>query len=296
MNAPTIVFLLLLVDSLHYVFGRLLIPYLPPTTSALYIIAVGLVEVSLFNLARGGIHLRLFRRHALFFLSTGFLIAASTSLSFAAVAYIDPGTASLLAQTSVLFGLGFGVLWLKDRLNALETGGAVLARAGVFTISFQPGDYMRLGTLLVLGAALSYALHAALVKRYSVEMELAQFFLFRLASTTAFLVLFAGWNDGFIWPDGKTWLLLLLTGSVNVTLSRSLYYLALRRLQLSQHALILTLSPVVTILWSLAIFGTRPGLQQLIGGLGVMAGVLVVTASRARVRWSRRPQPAGTEN
>ncbi len=57
---------------------------------------------------------------------------------------------------------------------------------------------------------------------------------------------------------------------------------ALRRLNMSIHSLLLTLSPVATILWSFFLFRTLPGLQQLIGGLTVMAGVLIVTWQQRR--------------
>jgi drug/metabolite transporter (DMT)-like permease len=39
---------------------------------------------------------------------------------------------------------------------------------------------------------------------------------------------------------------------------------------------------VATILWSFLLFRTLPGLQQLIGGLAVMVGVLVVTWQQRR--------------
>ena len=59
-------------------------------------------------------------------------------------------------------------------------------------------------------------------------------------------------------------------------------YLALRRLKLSLHAIVLTLSPVVAIGWSLFLFGTSPTLQQAMGGIAVLAGVLIVTLRQNR--------------
>jgi drug/metabolite transporter (DMT)-like permease len=122
-----------------------------------------------------------------------------------------------------------------------------------------------------------YALHAAIVKRYGGHMGLVEFFLFRLAATTAFLFIFAAVGGNLMLPTGKVWLLLLLVGTVDVVISRSLYYLALRRLKLTLHAIVLTLSPVVAIGWSLFLFSTIPTPQQLLGGLAVMAGVFMVT-------------------
>ena len=84
-----------------------------------------------------------------------------------------------------------------------------------------------------------------------------------------------------VWPTGReVWFLLLLTGTVNVTISRSLYYIVLRRIDLSILTILLTLSPVITILWSVALFGERPSLQGLLGGTAVILGVILVTMNQ----------------
>jgi drug/metabolite transporter (DMT)-like permease len=85
-------------------------------------------------------------------------------------------------------------------------------------------------------------------------------------------------------PGWQAGLILLLAGTVDVTISRTLYYLTLRRLNLSVHSIILTLSPTVAILWTLFLFGVRPSLQQLIGGVAIIIGVLIVSTSQARSR------------
>jgi len=279
-NAALIVVCLLLIDSLHFVFARLLLPHLPPMTSALYVLGLGTVEVAVLVGLQQPIRWAILRRYAWFFLSIGFLAATSTTINYTAVAFIDPGTAALLSKTSILFGVLLGLFWLRERLTASEAGGAVIAVAGVFIITFQPGDYLRLGSMMVLGSALMYALHAALVKRYSTHMPLAEFFLFRLACTSGFLLCFNLIRGHLIWPGRAAWPLLLLSGTVGVVVGRGLYYLALRRLRLSFHSIILTLSPVVTIGWTLLLFGISPTPRQLIGGLAVIGGVVILSVSR----------------
>ena len=283
-NVPAIMIVLLLVDSLHFVFARLLLPYLPPTVSSFYYMTVATIEIAVFAAVRGKIKWQIFRENARFFLIIGFLVATATAMSFASVAYVDPGTASLIARMNTIFALGFSIFWLKERLIRGEQIGAVVAVIGVFIISFQPGapgGLLRLGTALVLGANFVYALHAAIVKRYGEEIEFTNFFLFRMATSILFLLIFATARGEMVWPRGaQVWWILLLAGTLNVTVSRTLYYLALRRFKLSVHTILLTLSPVVTILWSLALFGTRPSRQGLVGGLIVIVGVILVTTSR----------------
>ncbi len=282
-NMPVLLIALLLADSLHFVFGRLLLPYLPPFASSFYYMTIATVQIFVFAAVRRQIKWRVFRENARFFLIIGFLIATATSVSYVAVIYIDPGTASLIARMNTIFALGFGLFWLKERLARGEKIGAVVAVIGVFIISFQSGGSsgnLLLGTVLVLISNFCYALHTAIVKRYGDEMDFLNFFLFRMLTSIFFLFIFAVGRGEMVWPQGQVWWILLLVATVNISISRTLYYLLLRRFQLTVHTILLTLSPVVTILWSLALFGTRPSLQGLLGGTAVILGVILVTMSK----------------
>ena len=279
---------LLLVDSLHFVFGRLLLPYLPPTASSFYYMTIALLQIAVFAALRRQIDWRVLRDNARFFLLIGFLIAIATATSFMAVIYIDPGTAALLARMGTIFTLAFGIFWLKEKLTRGQQAGAFLAVIGVIIISFQPGGEGSspwLGTLLVLTSTFTYALHAAIVKRQGGQIDFTNFLLFRMASACFFLFLFMVGQGELVWPSGRqVWLILLVTATVNVTISRSLYYLIMRRIDLSILTILLTLSPVITIAWSVLLFDERPSLQGMIGGAAVILGVILVTVSKRHER------------
>ncbi len=285
-NAPLLITLLLL-DSLHFIWARLLLPYLPGGTSAFYVLAIATVEMTLYMVVTRQVQVRLFRENLRFFLVIGLLVAISTSFTYIAVGYIDPGTASLLAQMSTIFALGLSIIWLKEKLAPPEIAGAAIAVFGVLVISFQPGDYLRFGSLLILVSALVYALHAAIVKRHGGEMDFANFFLFRMASVTGFLLLFTSLRGQLVRPTGQAWIYLLLAGTIDVVISRILYYVALRRFQMSFHTIILTLSPVITVFWSFLLFGLKPTLQSFVGGLAVILGVGIVSFSKSRMSTSK---------
>ena len=281
-NKPLLVAALLTLDSLHYVFARLLLPHIAPAASVLYIMAIATVEIGLYGLIRRRLHLEVLARHIWFFLGIGVLVAASMSVTFEAVAFIDAGTASMLGRASILFSLGFGLFWLKERLTRLQLLGALVAIGGVFAIAYQSADYLRLGSVMILCATFMYALHAAIIKRYGAQMGFIDFFFFRLVCTTGIMFLAALGRQSLVCPEGKVWLLLILVATVDVAVSRSLYYLALRQLKMSIHAIVLALSPVAAIGWALLLFDTFPNVQQLIGGGAVILGVLMVVLVRAR--------------
>ena len=273
---------LTLVDSLHFVFARLLLPYISPSVSAMYVLAFATLEVGIFGVLSKTINVMSMRRNPVFFLIIGFLVAASTNINYEAVAFIDPGTASLLSQTSIIFGLVLGLFWLRDKLSRNQLFGAIIAILGVLIITFQPGDYLRLGSLMVLMSSFLYALHTAITKRYGSDIKFVDFFFFRLLCTTLFLFIFSLGRQQLALPSWKALILLILVGTVDVVISRTLFYVALRRMDMSIHAIILTLSPVATVLWSLLLFSTFPTWGQIIGGAAVLLGVLIVTLNQAR--------------
>ena len=133
---------------------------------------------------------------------------------------------------------------------------------------------------MVLVSAFLYALHTAVTKRYGSDMDFVDFFFARLLFTTIFLFTFALGRQELILPSRNALLLLILVGTVDVVISRTLFYITLRRMDMSVHAIILTLSPVAAVLWSLLLFSTFPTWGQLIGGLAVILGVLVVTLNQ----------------
>jgi drug/metabolite transporter (DMT)-like permease len=283
---------LLLVDSLYYIFARLLLPLLPPVAGAMYMMVLGTLLIAV--LVRGRLDWGVLRRHGWLFLAVGLLVGVNTNMGFVAVRYVDPGTASLLSRTSILFGVGLGVAWLGERLGRLEIVGAVIAVAGVLAISFQPGDYLRWGSLIVISSTALYALHSALVKRFAGEIPFGEFMFFRVGSVATVLVVLALAQGAMVWPTPVAWGWLVVAAAVNVVLSRGVYYLALRRLDMSFLTIILTLTPIVTWLWSIVVFGGRPTGIELAGGLATLGGVLLVTASRAGLvgagpRLDRRP-------
>ena len=280
-DGPALIAFLVIIDSVHFVFARLLLPYISPYVSVFYVMAIGTLEVGLYGLYCRRIHFRTLSKNIWFFLSIAALVSISTIINYEAVAFVDAGTASVLGKASILMSVGLGIFWLREKLTRFQSLGALFALTGVLVITFQPGDYIRLGSLLVLLSAFMYALHTAIVKRYGEKMDFLEFFFFRLFSTAAFLFFIATGRRALIWPDAVTWSLLFLTGTVDVVISRALFYFVLRRMTMSIHSIVLTLSPVAAILLSFLLFDTMPTGQQFIGGAGVIFGVFMVTLNRS---------------
>lgn len=287
---PSIILIpiLLLVDSLHFVFARLLFPLSPPSVSVLFVLSIATLEVGVFAVLQKKLNWDEIRRNLWLFVTLGLLISASTTINYGAVEYIDPGIASVLSQAGTVWTVLFGLLWLKETLKSGQILGAVLAVSGIFLVNFQAGNYVQIGSLLVLLSSALYALHAALAKKFSEDMDLTNFFFARLAFSSASILIFSIFMGSLALPQPSAWPYIILAGTFDVAVSRALYYMALRRLKLTVHTLILTLSPVMAILLSAALFGSKLTLRQVVGGMIVLSGVMMVAV------WRERQKPAET--
>ena len=274
--------LLLIIDSLHFIFARLLHPLSPPIVSVFFVLLIATIEVGIFGALRRELNFSDIKRKWWLFATIGVLIAGSTVINYQAVEFIDPGIASLLAQTGAVWAVLFGLIWLRDDLNRSQGIGGVLALTGVFIVNYKAGDYVQLGSLLVVLSAAMYALHSALTKKFSEDIGLTTFFFARLVTSTAAIFLFSTFSGSLSWPSTDAWPYILLAGTVDVAVSRFLYYYALRKARLTVLTIILTLSPVVAILWSVFLFDSRLSSQQVIGGVIVLTGVLIVGLRRKR--------------
>lgn len=271
---------LVIVDSFHFIFAKLLLPQISPYSAVFFIMLIGALQVGLYGWMRGRIHFRTLLGNLWFFLAIGALIGASMVINYEAVAFIDPGTASLLTKSSILMGVGLGIFWLKDKLTKTQGYGVGLALTGVLLISFQPGDYIRIGSLLIIISAFMYALHTAIVKLYGGPIDFVEFLFFRILAVCSLMFWVALGKNALIWPTKTAWLLILLTATVDTVISRALFYLVLRRLKMSVHAIVLTLSSIAAISWTYIFFDIAPTTQQLVGGVGILVGVSMVTIRR----------------
>ena len=267
----------LLFDSMHYIFARLLVPYVSPNISAAYVMSIAALQIGVYAIVMRKLSFQALRANFWFFATIGALIGISTYLGYLAVTFIDAGTASMLGKVAIVFSVALGILWLGEHFTRIQLGGTALAIVGSFIIAYQPDAQLQWGALLVIVGALCYSTHFAVVKRYGNEIDFINFFFYRLLSTAVILLIMSAGRGVLAWPTPMGWLVLTLTATFDVTISRAFYYWALRRLDMSLLSVITTLTPVATILWALLFFDTLPTSRQLIGGIAVLIGVFIVS-------------------
>ncbi len=273
--------LLLAIDGLHFVFADMARRSgMDPRLSTLLVMGIATLIVGVYGLATRQLDVAELRRNLAFLAAIGFMVALSTQIGYFAVQFVDPGAAALLSQMVNVWSIVFGVLWLREPFSRVQGLGALIALCGAAIVASQPGDFFRVGSLMLLLSTFSYALHGVIVKRNGNTMGFVNFFFGRLLLTTLWLLLSGVLQGALSVPTLPGLGIVALAGIVDVVISRALYYLLLRRVHVSALAVTLTLSPVVAAAWSFVFNGTVPSLQQIVGGAVVLAGVAVVARAR----------------
>jgi drug/metabolite transporter (DMT)-like permease len=165
-----------------------------------------------------------------------------------------------------------GALLFGEKLTANRLGWLLLAFAGMVLIvagrqSGGSGDDYLLGVVLALGAALMYAIAAAIVKRLA-ALPPQLIVLIQLTVGTLALAPFAGLATPPAAPID--WLLLATLGLVHTGLMSTLLYGAIQKIPTALVGTLSFIYPAVAIVVDWAVFGHRLSLLQLLGTLAIL--------------------------
>jgi drug/metabolite transporter (DMT)-like permease len=196
--------------------------------------------------------------------------------------------ASILIATIPVFTTFFAILMGHERARVVRVGGIGLALVGAITVvgiqGFELGGGHALGNVLVTLNSLSYSLYLVLsrnlLRRYRSTTIVAWTFLFGALVVTPLGALRAVSFDFSNVPAIAWWAMAWIV-IVPSVLSYSLNTYALKRIHSSTVASYIFLQPVFGIIMAYLVLDDVLTLQAAVGGLLVLAGVILVSRSEA---------------
>jgi drug/metabolite transporter (DMT)-like permease len=238
----------------------------------------------------------------------GFLgVTLFFSLQNWGLVYTTAANASIILSAIPALTAIIGWLALGEALNARRGAGILLSMAGVaVVVGGAAGDPLHdanvigglarnqtlLGDLMILGAALCWALYTVLGRHVVARLAPAVVTAHTAAWGVLFLAPFAlaetmtrgGLSRGVAWPSPASWAALLFLAFVASGLAFYLYLFALTRLEAGEAAVYVNLSPVVTLIAADVVLAESITVLQLLGAVLVLAGVyLTERAGRAKL-------------
>lgn len=211
----------------------------------------------------------------------GVAIVVNWAMLFSAYGEASIGVATAVYNIQPFILVGFGVLFLGERITATKLGWLAVAFAGVLLIvQANPGsaDYLgsnyALGIVLALGAAFFWAVAALLTKKLTgTPPQLIA--LIQVCVGILMLVPFVSWSA---LPQGATaWGALFILGAVHTGLMYILMYGAVQKLPTYLQGAFSFIYPVVAIFVDYTAFGHKLQALQLLGAAAIILAAMGMT-------------------
>jgi DME family drug/metabolite transporter len=202
---------------------------------------------------------------------------------WAGVQRMDPSLAAFLNRLEVIVAILLGMIYLGERFTRAETAGAVLSVAGLVIMRMTLRiEYSEGFWLVFLGSVLfgTTEFISKIAVRYVEPLVLAFIRNTFLAVMYLGVVIAGGMNYRGM---NEVWLGVIALGIVGPIFARMVYLIALKKVELSKVAIISQLQPVFVLLIALTFLSQVPTLRELVGGVFLTSGCLVMVTSR-RIR------------
>jgi drug/metabolite transporter (DMT)-like permease len=212
--------------------------------------------------------------------------AAQAGFFFSALERIDASLLSLLLYTFPSMVAVAAIALGRERADARRLGALVIASAGLVLIlaTAKAGALDPVGALLGLAAAVVYTTY--ILVSQGVAGRVRPTLLAAIVCSGAALSLTAGsallgeLRPGEVTAAGWGWLAGIAL--VSTVAAVSLFFAGLKRVGPTTASVLSTVEPVVTVLLAFLVFGELLGSLQMLGGLLVIAAVLVLASYRPR--------------
>lgn len=192
--------------------------------------------------------------------------------------HVPAGAASIIVAAAPLVSVGTAALTLGERLTATQLVGSAVAVAGVAVVCLvRSGATVSTALWVVVGAAVVQGIYHPLTKpllRTRSGLEVATYG--QVAGTVMTVPLLPlGWHQLGA-ASGGAWVAAFYLGLLPSAVGFALWGYAVARLPVASSTSLLYLVPPVTVLIAFVWLGERPRAGELLGGLVVIAGVLLV--------------------
>ena len=264
-----------------YVVSKVVLEIIPPFALVSLRLILGIVTLAIVLLLRGFPSIP--RNRLLQVVGVGFVgYGISLSLQFLGTKLSTAANGSLVTSATPAFVLLFAWLLLKERITPRRLLALVLATMGVVAVidprSAQLNPNLFLGNLLLLGAAITWALYSVLVRRVTQDMDVLVF------SMIAFFGGLPVTVPAGIWEAGTTGIGeitpgviggILFLGVISTALAMVLWNTAFAYVDASLASLTFFAQPVVGTFLGWLFLGEQITPLFLLGGLLIGLGLVV---------------------
>jgi drug/metabolite transporter (DMT)-like permease len=232
------------------------------------------------------------RRHAWLLVAAAlFGMSAYQLLLNAGELHVPAGTASIIVASAPLVSVAIAALALRERLTVTKVGGSVVAIAGVAVVCLsRSGATVTSAIWIVVGAAVVQGIYHPLIKpllRTRTGLEVATYAM-TIGAVLAIPLLPWAWERLATAP-ASAWGAAIYLALVPSAVGFVLWGYAVANLSIATSTSLLYLVPAVAVLIAYVWLGEAPQPNELLGGLVILAGVVLIgQGDRLRTRLRAR--------
>lgn len=197
---------------------------------------------------------------------------------------------SLLFGFAAAFALIIEVIIFKRKKTTLGFVSIVVSLIGIYILmdmnfsDLASTNFM--GYLLGLGSVVSWVIYTFLCDKISTEYEKSVVLNYQalvgVLTTAPFLLASPVSFDTLVKPE--VWVNLLILGLFNSSIAYFLNMYAIKQIGVTLSNLFLNFLPVVTMLVSIVLYHTIPGVKQIIGGLFILVSVFLLDKDERNIQ------------
>lgn len=196
--------------------------------------------------------------------------------------------AAFLHKTLPIYAAIFAFLFLKEKITKKQLIAMCVMFAGLILMELSKLSFeMRIGDLLVLGAAVLWAVENTISKKAMLNKEsnwVVTFSRMFFGSLLLIIIILAMGNIGALFSlTSQQWLYVAISGGFLLVYVLT-YYWGLKYINLSKAATILLLAPVVSLFLGMVWLGEKALPLQLVGSGLILLGSYFVIRSNSEKR------------
>jgi drug/metabolite transporter (DMT)-like permease len=235
--------------------------------------------------------MRISRAELLSGLVLGIILFTAYALQTIGLQYTTVSKAGFITGLYVPLVPVFAFLLLRQKPTLGAIVGFVLSLTGLFLLSSNDKFNLEfgLGEVLILGAAIAFALHIVNVSKFAPHVDAINLAIVQLSLTSllSFIAMPIA-RESFVMPSMMVWGSVLFMGVVDVAFTLSAMIWVQQIVSGTRAALIYALEPMWAALFGFALAGDKLSLLAWIGCGFILAGMIVGRVGKLRLLFGKR--------
>jgi drug/metabolite transporter (DMT)-like permease len=207
--------------------------------------------------------------------------------------HVPAGTASIIVAAAPLVSVAVAALALGERLTVARVAGSVVAIAGVAVVCLsRAGATLTSALWIVVGAAVVQGIYHPLTKPLLRTRSALEVATYAMVAGTLMTVPLLPWGwDGLTTASASAWGHAVYLALIPSALGFVLWGYAVSNLPVATSTSLLYLVPAAAVAIAFVWLGEVPRATELVGGLVIIAGVVLIGQGDRIRRSPRTPSP-----